>query len=104
MSRAIIFAVLLTLSITAIAQTPKLRVGNSCPTGTYRSGDYCTPIKSNPDQVIIEKSGKSCPAGFYSSGEYCKRINSSDRQALPRESGKNCPNGWRKFGEYCVKI
>jgi hypothetical protein len=89
---------------TASAQTPIPRQGNSCPTGTYKSGDYCKPIKSSEDKVIIQKSGNKCPTGFYSSGNYCKRISSSDREALPRENGGKCPTGWRKSGGYCVEI
>ena len=40
----------LLLSVTSLAQTPIPRVGDSCPTGTYISGDYCKPFKSNDDQ------------------------------------------------------
>jgi hypothetical protein len=85
------------------AQTPIPRQGNSCPTGTYKSGDYCKPFKSNSDQVIIEKSGSKCPTGFYKSGNYCKRMSSSDREAIPRDKGSKCPTGWRKSAGYCVK-
>jgi hypothetical protein len=104
MFQIIILNLLLTLPILALAQSPIPRQGDSCPTGTYKSGDYCKPIKSNSDQVIIQKSGNDCPTGFYSSGSYCKRINSSDREALPGDSVKNCPTGWRKSGDYCVNI
>jgi hypothetical protein len=95
--------IVLVATTTASAQTPITRVGNSCPTGTYKSGDYCKPFKSNSDQVIIEKSGSKCPTGFYKSGNYCKRMSSSDREALPREEGAKCPTGWRKLAGYCVK-
>ena len=100
------FTMLLSLSITALAQTPIPRVGDSCPTGTYKSGDYCKPIKgsSGESQNIIQKSGDDCPTGFYSSGAYCKQISNSDREALSREPVKKCPSGWRKSGDYCVKI
>ena len=47
----------LLLPLTTTAQTPIARIGDSCPTGTYKSADYC------------------------------KRISSSDREALPRGSG-----------------
>jgi hypothetical protein len=56
------------VATTAIALTPIPRVGNSYPTGTYKSGDYCKPFKSNSDQVIIEKSGSKCPLGFINPG------------------------------------
>jgi hypothetical protein len=95
--------IFLVATTTALAQNPIPRQGNSCPTGTYRSGDYCKPIKPDSDQVIIQKSGSNCPTGFYSSGNYCKRISGSDREALPRERGNKCPTGWRKSGEYCVE-
>jgi hypothetical protein len=74
MFHIIIFNLLLTLPMPALAQSPIPRQGDSCPTGNYRSGDYC------------------------------KRISGSDREALPREGGKDCPTGWRKSGEYCVEI
>jgi hypothetical protein len=94
---------ILLMAAIASAQNPIPRQGDSCPTGTYKSGDYCKPFKSNSDQVIIQKSGKGCPTGFYKSGNYCKRISSSDREAIPREKGASCPTGWRKSKGYCVK-
>jgi hypothetical protein len=89
----------------ANAQTPIPHQGDSCPSGTYRSGDYCQPFQSTIDrgEVIIQKSGKDCPMGFYSAGAYCKRIGTSDREAIPRESGDRCPTGWLRSGGYCVK-
>jgi hypothetical protein len=78
MSRLFFYVSLLITSTTVTAQNPIPRVGDKCPTGTYKSGDYCKPIKSNSDQVIIQKSGSKCPTGFYTSGgDYCKRISSS---------------------------
>jgi hypothetical protein len=60
MLQIIILNLLLTLPILALAQSPIPHQGDFCPTGTYRSGDYCKPIKSDPDQVIIQKSGSAC--------------------------------------------
>jgi hypothetical protein len=57
MLQIIILNLLLTLPILALAQTPIPRQGDSCPTGTYRSGDYCKPIKSDPDQAIPSEGG-----------------------------------------------
>jgi hypothetical protein len=90
-------------AVSATAQNPIHRVGDKCPAGTYKSGDYCKPFKSSEDEVIIQRSGSKCPTGFYKSGSYCKRISSSDREALPREEGSKCPTGWYKSGQYCVK-
>ena len=63
----------LLIAVSATAQTPIPRVGDSCPTGTYKSGDYC------------------------------KRIASSDKEAIPRKNGGKCPTGWYKPDGYCVK-
>ena len=86
MFRPLIFIVLLTLSITAIAQEPIPKIGNQCPTGYYSSGDFCKPFDhyTNKDDPVIEKVGNTCPPGFRSSGDYCKRVSGSDREALPR--------------------
>jgi hypothetical protein len=73
MPRLILCMALFIAATTASAQNPIPRVGNSCPTGTYKSGDYC------------------------------KRHSSSDREALPREDGSKCPTGFYKSGQYCVK-
>ena len=97
------FLLLITTATITTAQTPIPRVGDSCPTGTYRSGNYCKPFKSNDDQVLIQRSGNDCPTGFYKSGNYCKHLATSDREALPREDGGKCPTGWYKSGQYCVK-
>jgi hypothetical protein len=105
MTRYLLCFILLS-AVSAMAQNTIPRQGNSCPTGTYKSGDYCKPFASTEKkcEVIIQKSGNDCPTGFYSSGNHCKRISSSDREALPRENGGKCPTGWRKSGGYCVEI
>jgi hypothetical protein len=103
MPRVFLCIALFIAATTALAQNPIPRVGDNCPTSTYKSEDYCKPFKSAEDQVIIQKSGKDCPTGFYNAGSYCKRLSSSDREALPRENGKKCPTGWYKSGQYCVK-
>ena len=63
MIRCLLAPTLVLAATTALAQTPIPRVGDSCPTGTYKSGDYCKPFKSSSadGQTIIEKSGKQCP-------------------------------------------
>ena len=77
-------ACLVCLVATAItaAQTPISRQGDSCPTGTYKSGDYCKPFKSSENQVIIQKRGSDCPTGFYKSGKYCTPFKSSGDQVI----------------------
>lgn len=102
----IICCTALLVATAAIAQDPIPRVGDKCPTGTYRSGDYCKPYPSTTreDQTIITKSGKDCPTGFYSSGNYCKQYPSqSGKEAISREQGESCPGGWYKSGQYCAK-
>jgi hypothetical protein len=98
-------ALLLATAVSATAQTPIPRVGDSCPAGTYKSGHYCKPFKSSSTdgQIIIEKSDSKCPTGSYSSGDYCKEYPSnSDKEAIPG-AGKDCPSGWYKSGQYCVR-
>ena len=102
----IICCTALLLAHGAMAQDPIPRVGDKCPTGTYRSGDYCKPYPSTAkkDQAIITKSGKDCPTGFYSSGNSCKQYpRQSGKEAIPREKGASCPGGWYKSGQYCLK-
>ena len=81
MFKRVTFALLFFIA-TATAQTPVPRVGDSCSTGTYKSGDYCKPFKSTGDQVIIQKSGSDCPTGFYKSGKYCTPFKSSGDQVI----------------------
>jgi hypothetical protein len=66
MNRIMLITLLMVATTTTLAQNPIPRQGEYCPTGTYKSGDYCKPIKSNSDQVIIEKSNlvASAPLGF----------------------------------------
>jgi hypothetical protein len=45
--------IFLVATTTALTQTPIPRQGNSCPTGTYKSGDYCKPIASHQRWVAI---------------------------------------------------
>ena len=96
----------LLITTAAVAQNPIPRQGNSCPTGTYKSGDYCKQFPSSAERgdKIIQKSGSNCPTGFYASGNYCKRASSSGREAITREDGGKCPTGWRKSGGYCVEF
>jgi hypothetical protein len=94
------------LSGATFAQTPIPRVGKDCPTGTYRSGDYCKPTTSSlaKGENIIVKSGDKCPVGFHSSrGSYCKQFSTSEKEVITREKGADCPIGWHKSHGYCTK-
>ena len=98
--------ILLTIAThTALAQTPIPRVGDSCPTGTYTSGDYCKPFASTikKGDVIIQLSGDNCPRGFYKTGSYCKAYGGSDKEVITREEDARCPPGWYRSGGYCVR-
>lgn len=53
-------ALLLATAVSAIAQTPIPRVGDSCPSGTYRSGDYCKQYSSNSHKEAIPREGENC--------------------------------------------
>ena len=102
--RAAILIAAALMTASSLAQTPIPRQGDSCPSGTYKSADYCKPFKFSEDQAIIQKSDKDCPNGFYKSGNYCKQYSSeSDKEAIPRDKGSDCPGGWYKSGGYCVK-
>ena len=93
-----IFLTLMLLSVAAIAQTPIPIQGDSCPTGTFKSKEYCIPKakSAESDENIIPKQGKHCPTGFYSSGSYCKKFSGSGKEAIPMEISRICPNGWYK--------
>ena len=67
MSRPILCVILLMAAASTHAQTPIPRQGDSCPTGTYKSGDYCKPDK----EAIPREKGDKCPSGWYKSGGYC---------------------------------
>jgi hypothetical protein len=61
MPRILFCTTLLLVVTTTSAQNPIPRQGNSCPTGTYKSGDYCKPFKSSEDKVIIQKKRQQVP-------------------------------------------
>jgi hypothetical protein len=105
MFKIIFTMTLLLVTTTALAQIPIPRQGDSCPSGTYKSGDYCKPFKSTTDRgdTIINKSGDRCPTGFYKSGNYCKASGGGDKQVLTREPGAKCPTGWYKSDGYYTK-
>lgn len=73
------------------AQKPISRIENSCPTGTYSSGNYCKLFKSSSgnEQTIIEKFGSDCLTGCNPPRDYCKQYSSeSAREATPPRRGR----------------
>jgi hypothetical protein len=51
-----------TTATTALAQNPIPRQGKSCPTGTYKSGDYCKPCPGRMGQSVLLAGGS--PGGI----------------------------------------
>ncbi|KAA1193936.1 hypothetical protein F0M18_00370 [Pseudohalioglobus sediminis] len=98
-----VYTMTLALPLSSAASTPVERVGGACPTGYYRTGNYCKPIPSSRSGKAIVKEGKSCPTGFYSAGDYCKRMSGSDKEVISRENDVPCPTGWYRAGKYCAK-
>jgi hypothetical protein len=76
------------------------RVGKSCPSGYFKSGEYCVQ-GSDRAKPAIERAGKSCPSGYYRSGEYCMAGSERAKAAITRQ-GSSCPRGYYRSGEYCV--
>jgi hypothetical protein len=59
MPRIILCIALFIATTAATAQTPIPRQGDSCPTGTYRSGDYCKPFKSTRVAIVAPRASIS---------------------------------------------
>ena len=81
------------------------KVGDSCPTGSYASGDYCKAFKSSADsstRVVGNPTGGKCPTGWYRSGDYCKAYSShrASENVIER-AGDDCPRGFYKSGAFC---
>jgi hypothetical protein len=57
-------------TVYAESRTAMPRVGKSCPSGDYRSGQYCM-AGSESAKPAITRQGSSCPSGYYRSGDYC---------------------------------
>lgn len=53
----------------------------------------------------IERIGESCPLGYYRSGDYCVPSGSAPRRyrSYPAGPESQCFLGWFRVGGYCVK-
>jgi len=79
--------------------TPLPHSGKSCPTGYYKSGDYCVP-RNDATLPAMERQGSSCPSGFRKSGDYCI-ANKADAPHVIEREGSSCPSGYYRSGKYC---
>ena len=59
------------------------RSGSACPSGYYKSGEYCVPGK-DATKAVLQRKGSSCPSGYYKSGEYCVASGDKTKAALER--------------------
>ncbi len=95
----------------AVAASPVIandvipRVGDDCPTGTYRSGDYCKSFSSTSERgkrIVGNPSGGRCPTGWYRSGDYCKAYGErAARETVVEKVGDRCPTGMYQSGGFC---
>ncbi len=78
------------------------RSGSYCPTGYYKSSDYC--IKSRDTaHTAIQRNGNYCPSGYYKSGDYCVASSTESKKTAIKREGNSCPNGYYKSGDYCMQ-
>jgi len=105
MRQLLLVALVLTFDLTGAAWaesgTAIPCAGKSCPSGYYKSGEYCVQ-GSDRAKPAIERAGRSCPLGYYRSGDYCMATSDKTRPAITRQ-GNSCPLGYYRSGEYCVK-
>jgi hypothetical protein len=95
-------ALFMPLQLRSLCTKPAIeRQGSSCPTGYYKSGEYCVQ-GSDRASPAIERAGKSCPSGYYRSGDYYMTGSERAKPAITRQ-GSSCPTGHYKSSEYCVQ-
>ena len=57
-------------SLVLLAQLqPIPRAGAYCPTGYYRTGEYCVPSQTRT--YSFPRQGPNCPYDTYRAGAYC---------------------------------
>ena len=95
------FSICISAPVKAEDRSAMPRVGKSCPSGYYKSGEYCVQ-GSDRAKPAIERVGKSCPSGYYRSGEYCMAGSERAKPAITRQ-GSSCPRGYYRSGEYCMQ-
>ena len=99
--RFALLAALLSTSTFADTQTAIPLAGRTCPTGYYKSGNYCV-ARNEHSKAAMQAVGVSCPSGYYKSGQYCVARKENTPAAIERQ-GVTCPTGYYKSGAYCVK-
>jgi hypothetical protein len=100
----ILLLLLLLAPISVLASDVIPKVGSSCPTGMYASGDYCKAFKSTSEKggkIVANPSGGKCPTGWYRSGDYCKAYSSSAEEDVIEKVGDDCPRGMYTSGGFC---
>jgi len=99
----IIFIVIMALSLAAQASTTP-KVGDTCPTGMYPSGDYCKSYSSRGDtQTVANPAGGRCAVGWYKTGGYCRAYKSHSSDQVVEKIGEKCPIGFYSSGGMCKK-
>jgi hypothetical protein len=100
----LVFLVLIPTATSVAADDVIPKVGDRCPTGYCRSGDYCKAFSSSDDaesRVIGNPAGGKCPVGWYRSGDYCKAYGKRADEAVVEKVGDKCPSGMYKSGGFC---
>lgn len=64
---------IIVLAAAALAPLPVAKPpgASSCPSGFYRTGNYCSPTSPRSRPAIL-RTGNSCPSGWTRSGAFCQ--------------------------------